>query len=62
MPTDMTNTISTNVSPNYGGKKVRYKIDFYILHLVLLVIIYSSRNRSLFPIIMQKRSRVVLKI
>ena len=48
MPTDMTNIISTNVSPNYDGKKVRYKIDFYILHLVLLVIIYSSRNRYYF--------------
>ena len=37
--TKMTNAIATNVSINSDGKKVRYKIDSYILHTVLLVII-----------------------
>ena len=37
--TKMTNTIATNVSINCHSKKVRYKIDCYILHTVLLVII-----------------------
>ena len=40
---NMTNTISTNVtsnvSTNSDDKKVRYKIDCYILHTFLLVII-----------------------
>ena len=40
---NMTNTISINVmstvSKNSDDKKVRYKIDCYILHTVLLVII-----------------------
>ena len=36
----MANTIATStVSINSDGKKVRYKINFYILHTVLLVII-----------------------
>ena len=39
----MTNTIATNatstMSINCHNKKVRYKIDCYILHTVLLVII-----------------------
>ena len=37
--TKMTNTTSANVSINCQSKKVRYKIDCYILHTVLLVII-----------------------
>ena len=37
--TKMTNTIPTTVSINSDGKKVKYKIDCYILHEVLLVII-----------------------
>ena len=37
--TKMTNTIATNVSVNCHNKKVRYKIDFYILHAILLAII-----------------------
>ena len=41
--TKMTNTISTNVtstaSVNFSKKDVRYKIDCYISHTVLLVII-----------------------
>ena len=37
--TEMTNAIATNVSVNYHNKKVRCKIDCYILHTVLLVII-----------------------
>ena len=43
VPTFVANTISTNVtsmmSTNSYGKKVKYKIDCYILHTVLLVII-----------------------
>ena len=35
----MTNTIATNLSINFNSKKVKYEIDFYILHIVLLVII-----------------------
>ena len=35
----MTNTIATStVSINSDGKNLRYKIDCYILHTVLLVI------------------------
>ena len=34
-----TNTIARNVSINSDGKKVRYKIDVYILQTVLLAII-----------------------
>ena len=37
--TKMTNTIATNVSINCHTKKVRYKIDCYTLHIVLLAII-----------------------
>ena len=41
--TNVTNTIPTNVantvSTNSGDKKVKYKIDCYILHTFLLVII-----------------------
>ena len=52
--TKMTNTIPTNVSVNSGDKKVRYKIDYYILHIavtiLLLVIIiiyyYYAKRRS----------------
>ena len=35
----MTSTIAANVSTNSNGKKVRYKMDCFILHTVLLVII-----------------------
>ena len=35
----MTNTIAANVSINCHSKKVRYNIDCYILHTVLIVII-----------------------
>ena len=38
----MTNTIGKNVSITSVGKKVRYKIDFFILHAVLLVILLLS--------------------
>ena len=37
--TKMTDTIARNASINCNSKKVRYKIDWYILHTVLLVII-----------------------
>ena len=37
--TNVTNTVSKNVSTNPGDKKVRYTMDCYILHTVLLVII-----------------------
>ena len=37
--TNMTNTIPTNMSTNSDGKKVRYKMDCYILHTVLLVMV-----------------------
>ena len=37
--TNMTNTIATKVSINSYDKRVRYKIDSYILCKVLLVII-----------------------
>ena len=36
--TKITNTIATNVSTNFEDKNVRYKIDCYILHTILLVI------------------------
>ena len=39
LSTNMTNTIPTNVSTNSDGKKVRFKMDCYILHIVLLKII-----------------------
>ena len=39
--TKMTNTVTINVSTNSDGKKVRYKMDCYILHTVLLVIMLS---------------------
>ena len=35
----MTNVTATNGSKNSDDKKVRYKLDCYILHTVLLVII-----------------------
>ena len=35
--TEKTNTIAKKVARNRHGKKVRYKIDCYILHLVLLM-------------------------
>ena len=37
--TKMTNTIAINVTKNCHGKKVRYKIDSYVLHRVLSAII-----------------------
>ena len=37
--TNVVNTTSTNVSTNSDGKKVRYRMDCYILHRVLLMII-----------------------
>ena len=39
--TKMTNTIATNVSINSAVEKVIYTIDCYILHTVLLVIIFA---------------------
>ena len=41
--TRKTNTIATNVTKNCHSKKVRYKIDCYILHTVLLVIMLILR-------------------
>ena len=41
LSTKMTNTVTINVSTNSDGKKVRYKMDCYILHTVLLVIMLS---------------------
>ena len=38
--TKITNTIATNKSINSDDKKVRYKIDWYILHIVLSMIIF----------------------
>ena len=35
----MKKTIATNASINYHSKKLRYKINWYILHTVLLAII-----------------------
>ena len=35
----MTNTMAKNVTKNCHSKKVRYKFDCYILHIVLTVII-----------------------
>ena len=46
--TKITNTIATNVSINCHNERGRYKIDCYILHKVLLVMIIL-----LFAIIMQ---------
>ena len=37
--TNVTNTLSANVSANSELKKVRYKMDCYIVHTILLVII-----------------------
>ena len=37
--TKMINTIATNVSIDSDGKRVKCKIDCYILHTVLLMII-----------------------
>ena len=37
--TKNTNTIATNISINCHNKKVRHKIDCYILHTLLLAII-----------------------
>ena len=37
--TKLTNAVATNASINSDDKKVRYKIDCYILHTVILVII-----------------------
>ena len=48
----MINTISRNVSTNSDDENVRYKIDWYILHTVLLVIILVLQL-LLFAIIMQ---------
>ena len=51
--TKKTNTIATNVSINCDSKKVKNKIDCYILHTVLLAIIllliicyYYAKHRS----------------
>ena len=38
--TKKANTEAANMSINYYDKKVRYKIDCYILHTVLFAIIY----------------------
>ena len=53
---NMTNTIAGNVSINSDDKKVRYKLNCYILHIVLLLIIlvliitiicyHYAKNRS----------------
>ena len=40
--TKRTNTIATNVSVDSDDKKVRYKIDWYILRTILLEIILLS--------------------
>ena len=37
--TKMTDILATNVSTNFGSKKIRYKLDCYNLHIVFLVII-----------------------
>ena len=43
MPTNVTSTVSTNVmstvSLNFRNKRVGYKMDCYILHTFLLVLI-----------------------
>ena len=38
--TKKANTVAANMSINHYDKKVRYKIDCYILHTVLFAIIY----------------------
>ena len=38
--TKKTNTVAANMSINHYDKKVRYKIDCYILHTVLFAIIF----------------------
>ena len=40
----MTNTVATDLSINSDDKKVRYKIDCYILHTVLLAIMLILIN------------------
>ena len=35
----MTNTIVTNVSINSDDKKVRYKIDCYVLHILVIILL-----------------------
>ena len=39
IPTNITNAMSTNASTNSDSKRVRYEMDCYILHIILLVII-----------------------
>ena len=38
LSTKMTNTITTNMSINCHSKKVRYKIDCYILKTVIILL------------------------
>ena len=38
--TKKVNTVAANMSINYYDKKVKYKIDCYILHTVLFAIIF----------------------
>ena len=38
-PTDIATTVTSTVSANFHHKKVRYKINCYTLHTVLLVVI-----------------------
>ena len=41
IPTKTTNSLATcTVSINSDGKKVRYEMDCYVLHTVLLAIIF----------------------
>ena len=42
IPTNVASPKSENVSTNCYVEKVRYKIDYYILHTVLLVIDYIT--------------------
>ena len=46
--TNVTNTISKNVTVtvpiNSDDKKVRYKMDYYIFHTFLIVVIYITIN------------------
>ena len=69
-PTKMKNTIARNVSINSYDKKVRCKIDCYILHTVLLVIKllliitiichyyakYRSKQKNIDPLTIKNRS------
>ena len=43
---NVANTISTNLLINSDDKKVRYKIDCYILHTITITCYHYAKHRS----------------